>query len=182
MREELVFSVDVETDGSIPGDHSMLSVGACLVECPSLNFYRELKPISDNFELEALKVSGLDRAKLKLTGADPLVAMSDFANWVHETSGTRRPVFVSLGATFDWMFVHWYFIHFLKENPFGHSGLDIKAFYAGVMRKTRWGDTSLGKIREDLKIEVPHTHNALQDAFEQATIFQMIVDRAKEAM
>ena len=40
--------VDIEADGPIHGDYSMVSFGAVIVE-PELNktFYSELKPISD---------------------------------------------------------------------------------------------------------------------------------------
>ena len=40
--------VDVESDGPIPGDYSMISFGAIVVE-PTLGktFYSRLKPISD---------------------------------------------------------------------------------------------------------------------------------------
>jgi hypothetical protein len=43
--------VDVEADGPIPGDYSMISIGAVIVE-PSLEktFYGKLKPISDQQE------------------------------------------------------------------------------------------------------------------------------------
>jgi len=41
--------IDIEADGPIPGDYSMVSFGAIIVE-PSLSktFYGKLKPISDN--------------------------------------------------------------------------------------------------------------------------------------
>ena len=42
--------VDVESDGPIPGDYSMICFGAIAVE-PSLEktFYGKLKPISENW-------------------------------------------------------------------------------------------------------------------------------------
>src|SRR3989338_204813 len=54
--EKRYVSFDVETSGSSPGKYSMLSLGACLVDDPSITFYRELKPISMNFILEAMLV------------------------------------------------------------------------------------------------------------------------------
>ena len=76
------FSADVETDGPVPGPYSMLSFA--LVQAGSFDgseysrpdrfdttFYRELKPISDCFEPEALAVNGLDRQRLGREGADP---------------------------------------------------------------------------------------------------------------
>ncbi len=54
--------VDVESDGPVPGDYSMIAFGAVLVE-EGLNrtFYGKLRPISDQYVEEALKVSGFTR-------------------------------------------------------------------------------------------------------------------------
>ena len=50
--------VDVESDGPIPGDYSMVCFGAVVVE-PGLprTFYGRLKPISESWDEGALKVS-----------------------------------------------------------------------------------------------------------------------------
>jgi hypothetical protein len=47
--------VDVESDGPIPGDYSMVCFGAIVVE-PTLQraFYGQLKPISEKWIPEAL--------------------------------------------------------------------------------------------------------------------------------
>jgi hypothetical protein len=44
-------SVDVEASGPIPGEFSMLSLGACLVGQPTTSFYVELKLITPNSAL-----------------------------------------------------------------------------------------------------------------------------------
>ena len=56
--------VDVESDGPNPGDYSMICFGAIIVE-PALNrtFYGQLKPISEKWIPDALKVSGFTREK-----------------------------------------------------------------------------------------------------------------------
>jgi len=41
-----IFSVDIESSGPIPGEYSMLSIGACVVGNTKDSFYAELKPIS----------------------------------------------------------------------------------------------------------------------------------------
>ena len=60
---------------------------------------------------------------------------------------------------------------FGKGNLFGINGIDIKSYYMG-MNNTRWSDTTKVRIPADLKPEVKHTHNALQDAIEQAKLFE----------
>src|ERR1700729_3973866 len=73
------FSADVETDGPIPGPFSILSFaivyagsfdGRRFERPPNYErtFYRELRPISESFQEEALRVNGLDRARLLLEG------------------------------------------------------------------------------------------------------------------
>jgi len=54
--------VDVESDGPIPGDYSMVSFGAVIVE-PLLarTFYGKVRPISEKWIPEALAVSGHSR-------------------------------------------------------------------------------------------------------------------------
>src|SRR6185312_14751076 len=83
---DVYFSADVETDGSIPGPFSILSFamvyagafdGETFYRPPTYDnrFYVELKPISDRFEPEALRINGLDREMLVHNGRDPKVAM-----------------------------------------------------------------------------------------------------------
>jgi DNA polymerase III epsilon subunit-like protein len=174
MGGEVFISIDIEADGPIPGDYSMSSFGAVVVEEPEHTFYRELRPISDRFDPKAAAVSGLDRARLVADGVDPADAMRQFAAWITEVARGRRPVFVAFNATFDWMFVHWYFMHFLGTNPFGISGLDIKAYYMAALRKQTWGETSKTAIDARFLSPHPHTHNALDDALEQADLFSKL--------
>lgn len=181
MTREVFISVDVESDGPIPGDYSMLSFGAVLVYDLDACFYRELKPMSENFDPDTvafLKRHGLDREKLTMSGADSALAMREFADWIRKVCGQDgRPVFVAFNATYDWMFVHWYLMHFVGQNPFGISGLDIKAYYMGARGTHYWSETIKRKFdkrfRPDPK-ELPHTHNALDDAKEQAEIFRRL--------
>ncbi|MBI5733246.1 3'-5' exonuclease [Candidatus Jorgensenbacteria bacterium] len=175
MKKEVFISVDIEADGPIPGDYSMSSLGACVVDRPDLSFYVEFRPISEKFILEVMIVSGLDRDRLVSDGEDPDSAMRRFANWIQGVCGTwGRPVFVAFNATYDWMFVHWYFEHFLGHDPFGISGWDIKAYYAGVAKKKWWSETSMRKIEEEFKSFKSLTHNALDDARCQAEIFRRL--------
>src|SRR5262245_2790666 len=131
-KKECFISVDVETSGPIPGDYSMLSLGACVVGTGENGFYSELKPINDNAVPDALKVSGFNLAALARSGETPKDAMSKLRDWVKAVSGEATPVFVGFNAGFDWSFVNWYFIHFLGENPFGFAPLDVKAYYMGL--------------------------------------------------
>ena len=81
------------------------------------------------------------------------------------------PVFVGFNATFDWAFVNFYFHKYLGENPFGFGGVDIKSYYMGMSGST-WENRGLAGYRRSLRVVTPHTHNALDDAIEQAGLFR----------
>lgn len=181
LDQDVYFSIDIETDGPIPGDFSMLSFA--IVEAGhhdgeryvaserSAEAYWELKPISDNVEMAALAVNKLDRARLLDEASDPRVAMEGAAKWIRERSGGRRAIMVASPAGFDWMFLHWYFVKYVGESPFGYSGaFDIKTAIA-VKFDRPVALSGRGNLPRWLESSLPHTHNALDDAREQAKIF-----------
>lgn len=147
--------VDIEADGPIPGDYSMVSFGAVIVE-PGLhkNFYGKLRPISEKWVPEALKVSGHSREET-LGFDDAKAVMEKFGGWVRENA-VDRPIFVSDNNGFDWQFINWYFHHFLGQNPFGFSSMNLGSFYKGLVKDVRKNFKHLRKT--------PHTHNPVDDA------------------
>ena len=149
------FMTDIESDGPIPGDYSMISFGAVLVDADlDKTFYGRLRPISDNFIPEALAVSGHSRAET-LTFDEPAEVMTDFANWIKENT-TGRPIFISDNNGFDWMFVCWYFWHFTGSNPFGHSSQNLGSLYKGLVKDAFKNFKHLRKTA--------HTHHPVDDA------------------
>jgi DNA polymerase III epsilon subunit-like protein len=177
MKPDIYISTDAEADGPIPGVYSMQSFGMCVTTAPDTKFFYSegLKPISDLFVPEAAAVGGFDREILKADGRDPAEVMAKCAAWLDEVTDhgkAGKPVFVGFNATFDWMFLAYYFHRFLGRNPLGISGLDIKAFYMGLLRKQRWSDTAKRNIEKQFMSKRPHTHNALDDAREQADLFE----------
>lgn len=180
---DLYVSIDVEADGPVPGPYSMLSFG--LAVCGRFDgrsfaphdparqtFYRELQPISEQFDPDALAISGLDREALLAGGDDPAEAMTAAAAWVREVAGADRPVLVGYPLVFDWLFLYWYFVRFSATgSPVGFSsGLDMKTIFATKSRRVL---SQAGKddLPAALRSQRPHTHNALDDAIEQGEIF-----------
>lgn len=157
--------VDIESDGAIPGDYSMICFGAVLVdEKLDRTFYGKLKPISDQFDPEALAISGFSREET-LEFDDPKTVMTDFKTWIQENS-KGRPVFISDNNGFDWMFICWYFHHFIGENPFGYSSRRLADLYCGMEKDTfaKW---------KHLRKTV-HTHNPVDDAMGNAEVLLMM--------
>ena len=151
--------VDVESDGPIPGDYSMISFGAVIVDNElDKTFYGKLKPISDKWIPEALAVSGINREEA-LTFENPKVVMENFQSWLSEYSKSR-PMFFSDNNGFDWQFINWYFIHFLGENPFGFSSTNLGSLYKGIV-----GDTfkNFKHLRKTI-----HSHHPVDDALGNA--------------
>lgn len=171
---ELFISVDVETSGPIPGEFSLLSIGAVVVDQPEVTFYVELKPDSPKHDPEAVAVTGLDLAQLSLMGTQPTDAMRALSDWLAGTClDGQRPVFVGLNASFDWSFVNYYFHKYCGENPFGFSALDIKAYYMGVFG-VRWDQTKSSHMAATLRPGLRPNHNALDDARYQAELFRLL--------
>lgn len=160
---DVYFSADVETDGPIPGPFSMLSFALVYAgtfdgsefERPSTYdkvFYRELKPISTDSEVEALRVNGLDRDRLVREGCAPEQAMVEASEWVSSMVGAGQPALVAYPLSFDWTWLYWYFIRFCPSgSPFGYSRCSLRPSH-------------------------PHTHHAVDDAVEQAEIFANVFE------
>jgi hypothetical protein len=172
---EVYVSTDVETDGPIPGPHSLLSFASAA--------YLADKTLVGTFSanLETLPgASGHPQtmvwwqtqpeawAAARSEPQDPAVALPAYVAWLKSLPGTL--VFVAYPAGFDFLFVYWYLIRFAGESPFSFSALDVKTYAMALLKKEyrlsvkrnmprRWFDP------------LPHTHCALDDAIEQGALF-----------
>jgi len=146
--------VDVETDGPIPADYSMICFGAIIVD-QELNktFYRQLKPISDQWLPETLEVSGFTRQET-LSFDDPKTVLEHFENWIAYHS-RKQPIFISDNNGFDWQFINYYFHHFLGNNPFGYSSTHLGSLYKGLVKDTT---KNFKHLRKTI-----HSHDPLDD-------------------
>lgn len=183
---DVYFSADVETDGPIPGPFSILSFalvfagafdGNSFIQPKSYHhaFYRELAPISNEYEPEALKINGLDRSRLISEGQSPEVALTEASLWIQKIAGNARPVLVAYPLSFDWNFLYWYFVKFSRYgSPFDHSRcFDIKTAFA-VKAQIPIAEAGRSKLLPNLRSVGKHTHHALDDAIEQAEIFAKV--------
>jgi hypothetical protein len=183
---DVYFSADVETDGPIPGPFSILSLALVFAgtfdgvrfTAPQdyhQNFYRELRPISNDFQLEALRVNGLDRDRLLVEGERPEAAMTEAAQWIGGIVGQGKPILVAYPLSFDWSWLYWYFTKFSAQgSPFNHSlCFDIKTAFA-VKAGVPISEAGKSKLLPSLRPQSRHTHHALDDAIEQAEIFARV--------
>ena len=151
--------VDVESDGPVPCDYSMVCFGAVVFD-ESLNktFYGKTRPISDEYQPETLTISGFSRQQ-HLLFDDPYNVMVNFSYWIKENSD-GKPVFISDNPCYDWQWINYYFHHFIGENPFGYSGRRIGDLFCGMKGDAR---ASWKHLRKTV-----HDHNPVNDAIGNA--------------
>ncbi len=149
--------VDVESDGPIPAEFSMVCFGAVIFdELLNQTFYGRTRPISEQFIPEALGVSGFSRQQ-HLVFEEPKIVMERFAEWLAKLS-QGRPIFISDNPAFDWQFINYYFHRFLGRNPFGFSARRIGDLYSGLVR-----DASKASEWKKYRLTT-HSHNPVDDA------------------
>lgn len=181
MREELFFSVDIEADGPIPIEYSMLSFGAVAVTADgtvvgeyeaTLDYLPGAKQDPDTMAWWGQSRHAKAWAAARKDTRPAEVVMPEFSAWVSKICGDRyTPVFVAYPAGFDFTFMHVYITKFAGKSPFSFQALDMKSFAMGLLPTTFHGTSKRNFPNEWTPPENPHTHVALEDAREQAHQF-----------
>lgn len=193
MAATLYISLDVEASGPVPGMFSLLAIGACavvddgsearLIEGAEYEFKVLLKPLPEaGVDLEALKYAGgLVPDELKVTGTDPREAFLGLNEWLERTRtsiGANRTHFLAHAASFDWMYIRWYYELLGIHCPFGFAGVDIKAYAMGALG-IPWEETSKDALGRRVGLEAVdplRLHDPLYDAHYQARLFASLVN------
>lgn len=196
MTKEIYISTDIEADGPIPGEYSMLSFGSVAINKDGKilgEFYEKLKPLpkaKQHPETMLFWKQNPEAWKEATSNPkDPKKVMEEYAKWCFKfrsESDHQRPVFIGWPATFDFMFVYWYLIkfvtgcekEFLKFTPFAIAGLDIRT-YAMALLKRNYLDTNMlpAKWTKDTG---EHTHKSIDDARKEALIFIRMLKENKK--
>lgn len=177
-KSEIYVSIDCETDGPIPGPHSMLSLGAAafdpsgtLVQTFTINLHTlpDAQPHADTWAWWQQNLSAYDETRRECVS--PEQGMKSFATWLDALPG--RPVAVAAPAGFDFMFTYWYLIQFVGRSPFSFSCVDVKSVAMTLLNKPyrECGKRSWPKRWFTGR---PHTHVALSDAIEQGESFMIM--------
>ena len=180
---EIYVSTDVETDGPIPGPHSMLSIGSAaytkdkiLVSTFSANLQLLEGATGHPKTMSWWKTQPEAWAACRESPRNPAEVMKEYCAWLDGLPG--RPVFVAYPAGFDFTFVYWYLIKFVGRSPFSHSALDIKT-YAMALLGIDYRESVKRNMPKGWFDDLPHTHVALDDAIAQGALFCNMLGFAK---
>ena len=172
---EVYVSTDVETDGPIPGPHSMLSFASAaylpdkiLVSTFTANLHTLPDARGDPSTMAWWQQHPEAWAATRTDLEDPAEAMHRYIAWIRTLPG--RPVFVAYPAGFDFLFVYWYLIRFTGASPFSFSALDVKT-YAMALLRTEYRESVKRNMPKRWFDKLPHSHVALDDALEQGALF-----------
>ncbi len=172
---QIFVSMDVESDGPIPGPHSMLSLGAVAFTEQGDEigtYYVNLNLLSDaHAHPDTQKFwdqNSSAYAQTRQDTQDPGAAMHTFVTWLDALPG--RPVAVAAPAGFDFTFVYWYLMRFAGRSPFSFSCVDVKSVVMTLLG-TPYHKSGKSAWRSSWRSGLPHTHHALDDAREQGIIW-----------
>jgi hypothetical protein len=179
--KEIYVSTDIETDGPIPGPHSMLSFGSAaytadkeLVGTFAANLHTLAGATGHPETMAWWKTQPEAWAEHRRDLQEPADAMNSYIDWVKSLPG--KPVFVAYPAGFDFLFMYWYMIRFVGESPFSFSALDIKTFAMATLG-TEYRNASKRNMPRRWFDDLPHSHKALDDAIGQGALFcNMLAD------
>ncbi|MFN7919626.1 MAG: 3'-5' exoribonuclease [Bryobacteraceae bacterium] len=184
-NDEIYISTDVETDGPIPGPHSMLSLGSAA--------YSSDRKLIATFSANLETLPGAEGhpdtmawwttqpeawAACRKDLQPPEQAMRDYLAWVKQLGG--RSVFVAYPAGFDFTFVYWYLIKFTGYSPFSHSALDMKTLAMALLKKPYRESVKRNMPRRWFAAGKKHTHTALDDAIEQGALFCSMLEELEK--
>ena len=93
------YVIDVESDGQILGRNSLVCFGAVRLDNElQTTFYGKTRPISEEYDGEALAVSGFSRSEHE-SFDDPKLVFERFGEWIEETNLKGRPL---CGFVMNW--------------------------------------------------------------------------------
>ena len=181
---EIYVSTDIEADGRIPGVYSMLSFGSAAYQADGTllgTFTANLEQLpgaaTDPETMAWWAERPQEWAASRQDLQEPEAAMQAYFTWLKELPET--PVFVGYPATWDFMFIYWYLIRFVGESPFEHRGLDVRTYAMALMKK-EFNRSGKRHMPKRWFADLPHTHQALDDALEQGALFcNMLAENLK---
>ncbi len=185
--------VDVETDGPVPGQNSMLALGAVACDADGRetgSFVRTLQPAPgatpDIGTMAWWSTEPEAWAAVTADAASPHAVITAFVEWVEAMP--KPVVFVAHPIAFDGIWMDWYLrrfagLHLLAppraaRRLFEGSGLDLPSLARGVLGLGLVACTRK-EYPPELYGDMPHSHEPLDDARGYARLLQRLLQRAR---
>lgn len=185
MSDQIYVSVDIETNGFLIGENSILSIGSKafnleegIIGTHTVN----LQEIEGGMENPGtMKFWAENPRAYEITREDPQPiepAMKSYVKWLKNLGD--RLTFVAYPANFDFSFVNHYLLKYAGENPFGYCALDMKSFAASLLGTDFDLTTEESMPKEWFPYNNPLPHVAINDAMAQALTFIEMLEASKK--
>ena len=184
-KPTVYLSIDIEADGPIPGNYSMLSLGGALFtdsgELVS-TFSANLKQLNGAWQDPDTMQFWADNheayAEATKDPQDIYDSMEKFSMWIDEHVPMDTSVtLIGYPIAYDFMWVYWYYWEYLGKMPrFSFSGLDIKTYAAATLKSDYKHTTKRNWPKAWRQSETVHAHVAETDAIEQGEMFFLMRD------
>lgn len=191
-------SVDIETDGVVAGRNNMLSLGAAAIDMSTGQIVGKFKRNLDLVPGHVVDTDTMNWWKqfpaaylaARENSVHPAEAVQDFVDWVIRNITVGSVIF-AWKPVMDLAFLRYYIHRFHPEGEslcihgvFGRQGfgLDQKTVAALALGQA-YRDTKMGTLPNSIRVDeqgnviANHSHDALEDATEQALIFWNSVQR-----
>lgn len=175
INNTLFDSSDIEADGPIPVEYSMLSTGHAVFDIEknlkgtfyaNLELYPGAKMHSKTMsEFWAETPIAYEATRINIQPID--TAIKNLHTFL--TGFDSRPVFVGFPAPFDHMWNSFYLHKFAGDDPLGFAPFDLKSLAAGML-KIPFRESAKRNFPARWKENIPHNHHALVDAIGQGVL------------
>lgn len=180
---EIYVSTDIETDGPIHGENSLLSIGSAayfsdktLLGTFSANLETLVGAVQNPETMEWWKTQPEAWKACRKNCLSPEKAMQDYRIWLEQLPG--RIIFLAYPVAFDYPFGSYYLRRFAGKNPFGLNAIDIRSYIMGLRGKN-YRQSGTNYLPKRFFDNLPHTHVALDDALEQGALFCNLLAEAR---
>lgn len=169
MSNLTIVSIDVETNGRVPGVSSLLQLGA-------VAFNLEGKEISKFLmNLEPMKGTRPEKSTMSWWATQskeswervtknpkpPKEVMTKFADWI---SQFPKPLLFAAPAAFDGLWTRWYLDVFVGSSDLWHRVMDMRSVVFALLGRYSGDYQDLIQTVTKTTIENPDPHYALADA------------------
>lgn len=195
---KIYFSVDIETDGLVAGRNNMISLGAAAIDMDNGRIVGKFKMnlslvsdlIADRDTMLWWKLYPKTYEAARVNAMAPHTVIEAFVDWVHSVA-TQDSIIFAWKPILDLAFLRYYIHRFHSlgvklclDGIFARQGfgLDQKTV-AALALKQSYRKTKMDNLPNSLRLDengeviATHSHDALEDACEQAYILYNSVRR-----